>query len=115
MLLWKSLAPLRAVISNGFFSLKSRTYAFDVHLKNTRLRNVMHSKKEKKGPFQRMFKTTMRDSSLWAISNHHQYQDLEDLLPQDLTLTLTPILVIKVIKITTTTLITQKETQLTTM
>ena len=58
----------------------------------------MHSKKEEEGPFQRMFKTTMRDSSQWAISNHYQYQDLEDLLPQDLTLALTSILAIRVIK-----------------
>src|SRR5437762_3240695 len=107
MLLWKSPAPSRAVISNGFFSLKSRTSAFNAHLKITRLRNVMHSKKEEEGPFQKMFKITMRDSSLWAMSNYHHYQDPEDLLLQDLTSAPIPILAVK---ITITTLITQKGT-----
>ena len=72
----------------------------------------MHLKKEEEGPFQKAFKITMRDSSLWAMSNHHYYQDPEDLLPQDLAPALIPVLVIK---ITITTLITQKGTQLNTM
>ena len=64
MLLWNLPAPLKAAISNGFFSLKSKISAFNVHLKIIKIKNVMLLKKEEEELFLKTYKITTQNSSL---------------------------------------------------